>query len=317
MSNVSRLVMIKEKEPISEGEALDSFLAELDKGSEVKEIAGWESGFPELSRLLNGISPGLYLLIGPPACGKTTFAKQLCDQVVQRNSIPAIFVTFTERKRELRIMTLARLSGLENREIRRGSAFLLHWYGMPRARIKEADQMAPSWEKLKKAAEGARGWLDLVYIFEGSEKRDLQEVEDHIRRVQEIKGSQQLLVIIDDSQRLAPSDQYFDARLALVAEQLQGLAVNHQVAVIATWPDLGKEGTSYHLSPWEWAERVANADAVLVMENDVERTKKLTEPNRAVTLHIAKNRDGEKGTVAFDFFPAVAKFLEATPGPSG
>jgi replicative DNA helicase len=307
--------MIKEKEPISEGEALDSFLAELDEGSAVKEIAGWESGFPGLSRLLNGIFPGLYLLIGPPACGKTTFAKQLCDQVAERNSIPAIFFAFIERKKDLRIRTLARLSGLENREIRRGSAFLLHWYGMPKPRSKDPEQMPPSWEKLKKATEGARSWLDLVYIFEGGEKTDLEEVKDCIRRVREIKGSQQLLVIIDDSQRLAPSEHAFDARLALVAERLQGLAVSHQVAVIATWPDLRKEGVSYHLSPWEWAERVVSADTVLVMENDVERTKRLTEPNRAVTLHVAKNKDGERGTVAFDYFPAVARFLEA-PSPS-
>ena len=46
------------------------------------------------------------------------------------------------------------------------------------------------------------------------------------------------------------------------------------------------------------------------MEEDLERTKKLTEPNRAVQLHIVKNRGGEKGTIAFDFFPAFSRFTE-------
>ena len=44
---------------------------------------------------------------------------------------PGIFFSFAETKKELRIKTLARLSGLDNREIRRGSAYLLHWYGVP------------------------------------------------------------------------------------------------------------------------------------------------------------------------------------------
>ncbi len=49
---------------------------------------------------------------------------------------------------------------------------------------------------------------------------------------------------------------------------------------------------------------------ILVMEIDLERTKKLTEPNQALTLHIIKNRGGEKGKLAVDFFPAFAKFAE-------
>ena len=62
-----------------------------------------------MSRALDGILPGLYLLIGPPACGKTSLAKQLVDQVAMHNSVPAIFFTFAERRKELGIKTLARL----------------------------------------------------------------------------------------------------------------------------------------------------------------------------------------------------------------
>ena len=102
----------------SEGAQLAEVLNELEAEHAVKEISGWESGFVNLSRALDGLLPGLYLLIGPPACGKTAFAKQLLDQVVMRNLVPGIFFSFAERKKELRIKTLARLSGVENREIR-------------------------------------------------------------------------------------------------------------------------------------------------------------------------------------------------------
>jgi hypothetical protein len=46
------------------------------------------------------------------------------------------------------------------------------------------------------------------------------------------------------------------------------------------------------------------------LEIDLERTKKLTEPNQALALHIVKNRGGESGKLAVDFFPAFAKFAE-------
>ena len=48
------------------------------------------------------------------------------------------------------------------------------------------------------------------------------------------------------------------------------------------------------------------------MEIDLERTKKLTEPNQALALHIVKSRGGERGKLAFDFFPAFAKFAEVS-----
>ena len=79
----------------SEGEELDSLLAQLEGVREVKEIAGFETGFPGLSRALNGLLPGLTLLIGPPGCGKTAFSKQLVDQVAQQNLVPGLFFAFS------------------------------------------------------------------------------------------------------------------------------------------------------------------------------------------------------------------------------
>ena len=133
MANLQRNSMVTKYPIESEGAQLDSFLSELEREHAVKEIAGWEAGFTNLSRALDGILPGLYLLIGPSASGKTSLAKQLLDQVVMHNAVPGVFFTLTETSKELRIKTLARLSGLESREIRRGSAYLLHWYGVPKA----------------------------------------------------------------------------------------------------------------------------------------------------------------------------------------
>ncbi|HEX9274645.1 MAG TPA: DnaB-like helicase C-terminal domain-containing protein [Candidatus Binatia bacterium] len=294
----------------SEGEQLESFLDELQREQQIKEIAGWETGFSHLSQALDGILPGLYLLIGPPACGKTSFAIQLLDQVAKHNTVPGVFFSFAERKKELRIKTLARLSGIENKEIRRGSAYLLHWYGVPKAQHTELERLPPSWDKLKKSAEEAKTWLDLIYLIECGRDIDLRRIEDQIREVESIKGTDRVMVVIDDCQRLGNIEQKLTDRVALVVDELQRAAVSLQIPILAVCPDLLEDRSSL---PQMWSDRAPSADVILVMEIDLERTKKLTEPNRALTLHIIKNRGGERGKLAFEFVPAFSKFTEVAP----
>jgi replicative DNA helicase len=292
------------KPPISEAEELDSFLAGLESGGKVREIAGWESGFAALNRVLNGISPGLYLLAGPPGCGKSAFAKQLLDQIARRNSVPAIFFAFSERKTDLRIRTLARLSGLESREIRRGAGHLLHAYGVPKQQISDSKEMAPGWEKLKLVAEEAKSWLDLIYIEECDERTTLNDIEQRVREVRELKKSESLVAVIDDSQRLGDANSSFEARLPLVAESLQALAMRLDLPILATWPDLHPADAPQH-----WAERTAGGNVVMVMHEDAGR--KHSDSTRALALHVVKNRAGEKATLRYDFSATLAKFTEA------
>ena len=294
----------------SEGEQLESFLDELQKDQQIKEIAGWETGFPNLSRALDGIRPGLYLLIGPPACGKTSFAKQLLDQVARQNAVPGVFFSFAECKKELRIKTLARLSGLENREIRRGSLYLLHWYGMPKAQHTELERLPPSWDKLKKSAEEAKSWLDLIYLIECDRDIDLRRIEDQIREVESIQDAGRVMVVIDDCQRLGNIEQKLTDRVVVLVDELQRAAVSLQIPILAVCPDLREDRSSV---PQIWSDRAPSADVILVMEIDLERTKKLIEPNQALTLHIIKNRGGERGKLAFEFVPAFSKFTEVAP----
>jgi replicative DNA helicase len=300
-----------EKQPLrSEGEQLEQILDELQKEHAVKEIAGWDTGFTNLNCALDGIRPGLHLLIGPPAIGKTSFAKQLLDQVAMNNRVPAIFFSFAEKKTELRIKTLARLSGLESKEIRRGSAYLLHWYGVPRLAGNDTAQFPPSWEKLKRSAEEAKSWLNLSYLIECQRDTTLGEIEVQVCEIRDRATAGGVLIVIDDCQRLGDQHQLLEARLPIVVEQLQALATNLRLPLLAVWPHVDSQRET---SPQIWAEKVASADVVMVMAKDSERTQKLTEPNQAITLHIVKNRGGERGKLAFDFNPAFSKFLEIEP----
>lgn len=284
----------------SEGAQLEDVLAALERQNQVKEFTGWDSGFENLNRALDGILPGLYLLVGPPACGKTSFARQLLDQVAEANKQPAIFFSFSDSLDELRIKTLARLSSMENREIRRGSAYLLHWYGVPKAHHAGATELQPSWEKLRRCAEEAKDWLDQVYLVECDRGATLKQLENQIGQIAPTP-----LVVVDDCQRLGDANIAIEARLPMVVEQLQELAKNFNLPLLAIWPDLEPN------TPLQaWADNVANADVIMVMGKDSARTKQLTEPNQAVTLHIVKNRGGDRGQLAFESQPAFAKFVE-------
>jgi len=292
----------------SEGAELESYLDALETERSVREITGWETGFTKLNRALDGLRSGLYLLIGPPACGKTSLARQLLDQVALHNRVAGVFFAFAESRKELRIRTLARLSGLENREIRRGSAYLLHWYGAPKAHYGDPAQWPPSWEKLKQLAQEAKGWLDLIYLVECDAPTTWMEIEKCVAEIRARANNDKTFVVIDDAQRLGASDQPLPERLPIVAEQLQRTALSLNIPLLALWPDLGEPGLA---PPQAWAERVASPDVVLVLEKDLDRSQKISEPNRALTLHIVKNRGGEKGKLAFDFNPALSKFSEA------
>jgi replicative DNA helicase len=306
IDNVDSRIMGEKQQLQSEDEELETFLDELQRERNVKEISGWESGFPNLSRALDGMLPGLYLLIGRAGCGKTSFAKQLLDQVVMHNSVPGMFFSFAECKKELRIKTLSRLSGLESREIRRGSEYLLHWYGVPK-RPAETEELPPSWEKVKKSAEAAKHFLKLIYLVECGRETNIRAIEHQVREVSSIKSSDRMMVVIDDCPRLGQSDQPITDRLANTAEQLQGMALDRNIPILAVWPDFIEEPKT---SPQAWADKVPTANVILVIETDLERSKKLTEPNQAINLHIVKNRGGEKGNLAFDFFPAFSRFDE-------
>lgn len=155
--------------------------------------------------------------------------------------------------------------------------------------------------------EDARSWLDAIYLVECKRNWNLTQIETHVAEVSTITGREPALIVIDDCQRLGDLNQPMETRLPLVVEQVQQAATKLRAPLIATWPD--SDANSEGL-PHRWNERIPGADVVLTMEKDLERTQKLTEPNQAIVLHIVKNRGGEKGKLAFDFFPSFSQFKE-------
>ena len=286
----------------SEAAELKGFIDELEAVREVKPIASLRSGFAALDAALNGIAPGVHLFVGPPGAGKTAFAKQLSDQAARLNSIAALFFAFGEKKSDLRVRTLARLSGLETLEIRRGAGYLLHTYGVAKAHVAE-EEMAPGWEKLKAVAAEAKSWLERCYLIECGRNTTIEVIERDVSALRGTSGNQSVLVAIDDAQRLGDATMPLDERLPFVSEILSDLSLKLDLPFLATWPELGAAG-----APERWAESAAGAAVVTVLRDHSEAGAIA----RRVSLHIVKNRGGEKATIEFDFTPGLAKFSERT-----
>lgn len=76
---------------------------------------GYRTGFDKLDKLTRGLKPGVFILAAPPSAGKTTFIKQMADQVADLNEgVPVLFLSYEQSAAELRIKSMARLGGIDN-----------------------------------------------------------------------------------------------------------------------------------------------------------------------------------------------------------
>jgi replicative DNA helicase len=171
----------------------------------------------------------------------------------------------------------------------------------------EPNDLPPSWDKLNRVAAEAKSWLDRIYVLECGPAITIKQIEAQIADLRTHSQTEQMMIVIDDCQRLDGANQAWDVRLQIVAEQLQQTALKFNLPVLAVWPDL----ESGHAAPAQkWAEKTASPDVVLVMDRDLTRRQPMNELSQAIILHVVKNRGGEKGRLAYDFVAAFAAFTE-------
>ena len=102
-------------------DAAASLLSDLNaRRADAREFLGLDCGFPHFNHVFNGLTEGVFVLAGMPGCGKTTLAKQIADQVAQRERTPVLFYSFEQSAEELNIKSLARLSRTDSRKIWKG-----------------------------------------------------------------------------------------------------------------------------------------------------------------------------------------------------
>jgi replicative DNA helicase len=292
---------------MTEGEELEAFFAALEaRQAPEHDFQGLDTGFPHLNRVINGLGAGLVILAASPSTGKTTFAKQVADQVVEGNKDAAcLFVSLEQSKEELRIKTISRLSGVENRDIQRG----------------RLDPTSEAWEKIVEGKEEFSVFADRMLILEGNRSTTADRIRLAARRLRHKTQVARLLIVVDYLHILPTDEDFKDIRqkVNFVTSELRRIGRDLDCPVLAISSinrasyEKGKPGLDVFK---ESGDIEFSADVALVMTED--KDKKKGDSNylgvmrkwKRVNLDVVKNRNGERARIGLEFYPEVSRFRE-------
>ena len=292
----------------SEGESLEVWFKALEaQQDQNNDFQGLDTGFNHLNYVANGLTEGLFVLGAAPSTGKTTLAKLIVDQVAELNEdVVCLFISYEQSREELRVKSLSRLSGVENRDIQR----------------RRLDPNSQAWKRIKEAKDEIMKHADKVTIIEG----DSSTTPDTIRLLalqERLRTEAGRLLIVVDYLQIVPTDKDFSdirRQVDFVVGELRRIARDLHATVIAISAigrgsyDQGK-GKMDSFKESGGIEYGADIGAVLVeaKEGDTKGVELVGGISRAwkkVFLDIVKNRNGEKARISLKFFPAVSNFTE-------
>ena len=297
----------------TEGEELDAFFGELEaRQSAGKDFVGLDTGFTHLNRVANGLTAGLFILGAAPSTGKTTLAKQIADQVVANHPDAAcLFVSLEQSKEELRIKTLSRLSGIENRDLQRG-------------RLDPADP-DNAWAKVVTAKDDFAVFADRLQVLEGDRATTVDRIRLAALQLRQKTQAGRLLVVVDYLQIVPTDDPVTDARqrVNFVTSELRRLGRDLDASVLAiasvNRKSYGQGGKIDAFKESGDIEFSADIAAILVEDSNNPTKGNANYRGAArnwkrVHLDVVKNRNGERARIELDFYPEVSYFREAGKG---
>lgn len=263
----------------SEAELVDGFILGLDNPT-----PGYMTGFKHLQGIIRGLTPGLFVLAAPPSAGKTTFVKQLADQVAELNEAPVLFFSYEQSAAELRIKSLARLSKVRRKPISNED-------------IKEgkADEA-----KLKDAVQVYRNIGKWIKIIEGDRQHTVGRIRLMAQREKKISGKSPVIVI-DYLQILPISDQGLRdkrAEVDFLVSDLRRVARELEAPVIVISSMSRAEYSAAKMSGFKESGGIEyGADIAAIMTVEDEQEGK----TRTVALNIIKNRNGRRGKIGLAY----------------
>ncbi|MCD4784356.1 MAG: AAA family ATPase [Candidatus Eremiobacteraeota bacterium] len=259
------------------GEELDNKRKEFT--TKKKELSGLNSGFEVLNEFLDGLVPGsLILLSGMPGSGKTGFAKQMLDQVIDKEKLPCIFVSYEQSKEELHRKTLARMSGITYKQIRRGAL---------------SDAEFAKIDKVNKYLKEKFG--DLTYIMEADENINVDGIK------QAVDKSEAKFAVVDNLQVMpVPARAGIDPLMQMTANLtgLKRVCREKDIAMLVIFNGKIPPEIEY------------NTDVILKLTSNANPQVHSSEKQPYVVyLNVEKNREGiSKVRIQYTFFPPRMTF---------
>lgn len=285
-------------------DAAERYQARQDTG---KPVMGIPSGIEKLDETTGGWEEeGLYLLAAGPGVGKTTCAVQVSQEAARRGAV-ALYVTFENSPANLTLKMLCAQAGVNSRDVRRG-------YADPAALARAAAALTPV--------------LDRVAMIEGTGRLTVAEVRARALQLMNRHQTDRCLITVDYLQLWAKASAELRGmisgreRTEALAAELRQLATrlkNPVLAIVSQNRDKGDyglngKGGATLDSLKESGDLEYAADVVMFLTRSWERNT--TEPNRAVDLTVAKNRNGEIGKVELVFRADVGTMREVAQGVS-
>ncbi|WP_027356588.1 DnaB-like helicase C-terminal domain-containing protein [Desulfofundulus thermocisternus] len=264
-------------------------------------------GIPALDRMLSGMAPGLWALLGAPGTGKTFFAIHLVVQYLRQPNTAVLYVTYEEPVNRLVLKCWCNFAGLKWDDYTAG-------YGDFAALQKAARDFAPL---------GAR-----LAVLEGNQNTTTAHIRAKAAAVKARTKANHLMVVVDYLQLMANTAAgsvqdraYQDSvrhRVGAVVAGLREIANRLDATVLAvsamnrsSYKDVGTLAAARESSDIEYS-----ADVFLRLQvGDQGVPPGAPKP---VELHVLKNRNtGQTGVIPLVALVSQSRFGEATAGPVG
>ncbi|MCL6639717.1 MAG: AAA family ATPase [Firmicutes bacterium] len=262
------------------------------------------TGMPALDRMVSGIAPGLWALLGTPGAGKTFFAIHLAVQFLRQHDAAVLYVTYEEPVNRLILKTWCNFAGLRWDDFTVG-------YGDLAALQRAARDFAPL---------GAR-----LAVLEGNQNTTAAHIRAKAAAVKARTKAKHLMVVVDYLQLMANTAAgnvqdraYQDAvrhRVGAVVAGLREIANRLDAAVLAVsamnragYKDTGTLSAARESSDIEYS-----ADVFLRLHT-ADQDAPSGAP-RPVELHVLKNRvTGQTGMIPLVALVSQSRFGEASDG---
>ena len=212
-SDVGKVVLGKSSPIVlaSEGTAMNSYLEELES----KQGKSIESGFRLMDEGMDGLGPGVMVIVDQERDRLSGFLKQLTDQIAEGARVPCLYVSFRLSKDVLRVRTLARLSGISAKDIEKG-------------RLR---RNSPEWQKVEQSGKQAAAWMKRVFVVEAGSETNLGLLRKMCRQLLDSSGAATCALLVDGLESLGKVDQSLTSTAADLKELADSMDL---VAVAAT-----------------------------------------------------------------------------------
>jgi len=282
-------------------------------------LLGLKTGYPILTKKLDGLQNAFYLLAGQTNIGKSAVLLNLALNLTKHNDVFVLFFSIDDNIRQILPRIIAADTNLE-----------INTVANPKFKIKYNKELKPERaEELLKAREKAmtnlKSLSNSFAVKEENDIRSIEEMEKYIRIYKEIAGKKQLVVIVDNLHRIKSELRFGSVRetYMYVSDTLKRWKTDYDIPVVAT-AELKKINSLRRPLGDDIKECVDlqfDSDFTALLYNDFDLRDDSTlyfvdnngKSQPVIEISVIKNKTGGfKGKLYYKFYKNFSKIVEAS-----